>query len=106
MIMQERILAQKADIILTNGKDFTSDTNLLHVQALAIKGNKIIAAGTDEEIKKLAFPNGFAIGTHFFTIFPGFSKNLFVGYSPCYTGYGHCKYKQIKYLQFDKWVHI
>ena len=45
---------QTADIILTNGKVFTSDTNKLYVQALAIRGNKIIAAGTNAAIEKLA----------------------------------------------------
>ncbi len=73
MIMQERILAQKADIILTNGKIFTSDTKLLHVQALAIKGNKIIAAGTDEEIKKLAGNKTQSIDLKGKIVVPGFN---------------------------------
>ena len=52
VVMQEEILAQKADIILTNGKIFTSDTTHLYVQALAIKGNKITAIGADEKTKQ------------------------------------------------------
>ncbi len=37
------VFAQSADVILINGKVFTSDTGQLYVQALAIKGNKILA---------------------------------------------------------------
>lgn len=46
--------AQSADMILTNGKIFTADTSKLFVEALAIKGNKIMATGTTNEILKLA----------------------------------------------------
>jgi len=71
--MQERMLAQKADIILTNGKIFTSDTMHLYVQALAIKGNKIIATGTDEKIKKLADNKTEIIDLEGKTVVPGFN---------------------------------
>ena len=40
--------AQTADIILFNGKIFTSDEKNLYVAALAIKGNSILAIGTNE----------------------------------------------------------
>lgn len=64
---------------------------------------KTIFAG--EEIEKFALPNGFAIVAHFLAILTWFSKNLFVGYCPCYTSYWHCKQKQIKNLQFYCRVH-
>ena len=51
------ISAQTADIVLANGKIFTSDARKLYVQAIAIKGNKIMATGTSEEILKLAETN-------------------------------------------------
>ncbi len=64
---------------------------------------KTVFAG--EEVEKFALPNGFAVGTHFFTILPWFPKHFFMGNRPCYTSYGHGQQKQIKYLQFDCWVH-
>lgn len=63
--------AQTADIIFTNGKIFTSDTNKLYVQALAIKGNKIIATGTNAEILKLSGKNTKKIDVNGKTIVPG-----------------------------------
>ena len=41
MLFQIKGITQSADIILTNGKIFTSDTAKLYVQALAIKDDKI-----------------------------------------------------------------
>jgi predicted amidohydrolase YtcJ len=42
-----------ADAVLFNGKIWTGESDSSTVQAIAIKGNKIMAIGTDEEIKKL-----------------------------------------------------
>jgi predicted amidohydrolase YtcJ len=47
-------IAQKADLVLLNGKIFTSDKTNLYVEALAIKSNKIIAIGKTADIEKLA----------------------------------------------------
>lgn len=49
-----KITAQSADLILINGKIFTSDTSQLFVPAIAIKGNRILATGANETIEKLA----------------------------------------------------
>ena len=46
--------AQTPDLILTNGKIFTSDTAQLYVEALAIKAGRITATGSTKEIEKLA----------------------------------------------------
>src|SRR6266496_2791375 len=73
VVMQEGMLAQKADIILTNGKIFTADMIHLYVQALAIKGNKIIATGADEKIKKLAGDKTQIIDLEGKTVVPGFN---------------------------------
>lgn len=70
LISVQQILAQ-ADIILTNGKIFTSDTNHLYVQALAIKGNRIIAAGTNSAIIKLAGNKTKNINLQGKTVIPG-----------------------------------
>jgi predicted amidohydrolase YtcJ len=42
-----------ADTVFFNGKIWTGESDSTMVQAIAIKGNKIMAIGTDEEIKKL-----------------------------------------------------
>ena len=67
------LLAQSADIVLTNGKIFTSDTNNLYVEALAIKGNKILATGSNEAIKKLASNKTKKIDLKGRTVVPGFN---------------------------------
>ncbi|MEP7232071.1 MAG: amidohydrolase family protein [Ginsengibacter sp.] len=73
IILPSIISAQTADFIFTNGKIFTSDTNKLYVQALAIKGNKIIATGTNEEIIKMADKRTKKIDVNGKTIVPGFN---------------------------------
>ncbi|MDQ8141270.1 amidohydrolase [Chryseobacterium sp. CFS15] len=45
--------AQKADLIVTNGKITTMDDNNPEVQAVAIKDNKIFQTGTNAQILKL-----------------------------------------------------
>jgi len=46
--------AQSPDIILTHGKIFTSDTAHPYAEAVAIKGDKILAIGTTASIEKRA----------------------------------------------------
>ena len=67
------VFTQSADIILTNGKIFTSDTSQLYVQALAIKGNKILAIGNNETITKLSSTNTRKIDLQGKTVVPGFN---------------------------------
>ncbi len=47
------MISQKADMILYNGKIMTMNDNIPYVEALAIRQNKIIAIGSDEEILRL-----------------------------------------------------
>lgn len=49
--------AQKADIIITNGKITTLDSKNPEAQAVAISGNKIIKAGSNSDILKLKSNN-------------------------------------------------
>lgn len=65
--------AQSADIILTNGKIFSADEKQLYVQAVAIKGNKILATGTDAAIEKLASAKTKKIDLKGKTVVPGFN---------------------------------
>jgi predicted amidohydrolase YtcJ len=67
------VSAQSAGIILTNGKIFTSDSTQLYVQALAIKGNKIIAAGSNASIEKIASIKTKRINLEGKTVVPGFN---------------------------------
>ncbi len=47
------MVSQRADLILHNGKIMTMEKNIPYVEAVAIRRNKIIAIGSDEEILKL-----------------------------------------------------
>jgi predicted amidohydrolase YtcJ len=67
------VLAQPADIILTNGKIFTGDSVRLYVQALAIRGNKILETGTNASIQKLSGPRTKKIDLKGKTVVPGFN---------------------------------
>jgi predicted amidohydrolase YtcJ len=69
----QHLFSQTADIILTNGKIFTADDSKFYVQALAIKGNKIIATGTDADIAKLAGSTTKRIDIEGKTVVPGFN---------------------------------
>lgn len=65
--------SQSPDLILTNGKIFTSDTSQLHVQAIAIKGNKILAIGSNGEMEKMASAKTKRIDLKGKTVVPGFN---------------------------------
>ena len=64
---------EKADIILTNGKIFTSDSTQLYVEALAIKGNVILAAGKNETIQTFASSQTKTFDLKGRTVVPGFN---------------------------------
>jgi predicted amidohydrolase YtcJ len=66
-------LAQSAppDLILFNGKVFTSDSQHRYVEALAIRGDRIVAAGTSATVKGLARPQTKQIDLGGRTVIPG-----------------------------------
>ena len=68
---------QKADIILFNGKVFTSDEKDLFVEAVAIKGNRILAAGSNKTIGKLAGKNTQKVNLLGKTVIPGINDAHF-----------------------------
>ncbi len=74
ILINATVSAQTADIILTNGKVFTSDSSQLYVQALAIKNNKILAIGTNHEIEKLASDKTKQIDVKGKTVVDGFRQ--------------------------------
>ena len=47
--------AAPPDLVLLHGKIHTEDANRSVVQALALRGNGIVAVGTDEAVGALAF---------------------------------------------------
>jgi predicted amidohydrolase YtcJ len=59
LISQQILLSQmpKADIIFINGKIWTVDKTKPTAQAVAVLGDKIIAVGTNAEVKKYADKN-------------------------------------------------
>jgi len=64
---------QQADLILFNGKIFTSDTARLYVHALAIKGNTILATGEDRQVMGYAGKTTRLIDLQGRTVVPGFN---------------------------------
>ncbi|MDB5239591.1 MAG: uncharacterized protein JWP57_216 [Spirosoma sp.] len=65
--------AQSAELILTNGKIFTADATTPYVNALAIKGAKILAVGSNQTIQKLAGVKTRRIDLKGKTVVPGFN---------------------------------
>jgi predicted amidohydrolase YtcJ len=73
--------APAPDLILVNGKIFTSNTRQPYVRALAIQGERIAAVGTREEIKRLAATNTKIVDLGGRTVIPGINdahKHLFI----------------------------
>lgn len=62
-----------ADLILLNGKIFTSETSHSSAEALAIEGERISAVGSNADIKKLIGKNTRTIDLKGMTVVPGFN---------------------------------
>ena len=60
-----------ASIILFNGRIHTVDSDDTIVEAIAIKGNKILAVGGNEEIKKYGNRDTMSVDLHGKTVLPG-----------------------------------
>ena len=46
-----------ADLILSNGKIITVDDRFTIAQAVAIRGDRVLSVGTNQDIARLAGPN-------------------------------------------------
>src|SRR5262245_31184395 len=66
-----------ADIVLFNGKVFTADSALPSVEAVAIRGERILAVGSIDEIKKLANAKTRLIDLQGRTVIPGINDAHF-----------------------------
>jgi predicted amidohydrolase YtcJ len=64
-----------ADLVVFNGTVRTMDPKLPEARALAVLGNKIVAVGTDAEIKRLAGPRTRMIDLKGKTVIPGFNDS-------------------------------
>ncbi|UOQ53537.1 amidohydrolase [Hymenobacter cellulosivorans] len=64
---------QPADMVLLNGKLFTADATQPTAQALAIRGERIVAVGTTAEISKLTGPRTRRLDLQGRTVTPGFN---------------------------------
>ena len=64
-----------ADRILINGKVLTVDENFSIAQAIAIRGERIAAVGTNEEIRRLSGPNTKVTDLGGKTVIPGLIDN-------------------------------
>jgi predicted amidohydrolase YtcJ len=65
------VSAPSADLVLLNGKIITVDAKDSVVQAVAIREGKILAAGTNEEMRKLAAQDARVVDLHGLTVTPG-----------------------------------
>ncbi|CUS85335.1 amidohydrolase [Candidatus Kryptobacter tengchongensis] len=74
LLLQQILLAQmpKADLIFINGKIWTVDKTKPVAQAVAVLGDKIIAVGSNSEIKKLAGKNTQIVDLKGKLMLPGF----------------------------------
>jgi len=69
--------AAAPDLILFNGKVFTSDVANLHAEALAIRGERIVEVGTSKSISALAGPKTKRIDLGGRVVVPGFNDAHF-----------------------------
>jgi predicted amidohydrolase YtcJ len=63
--------AQAADVLLVNGKVLTVDAQFSTRNALAIRGGRIVAVGSDADVKKLSGPATRTIDLQGRTVIPG-----------------------------------
>jgi predicted amidohydrolase YtcJ len=64
-----------ADVVFSNGKIITVDERFSIVQAVAIRGDRIVATGTNQEIAQLAGPNTRRIDLRGKAVIPGLIDN-------------------------------
>ncbi|MBX3002244.1 MAG: hypothetical protein KF893_27210, partial [Caldilineaceae bacterium] len=62
----------QADLVLYNGNFHTMDKDRPRVSAVAIRGERFVAVGQDEEMRDLLTPGGRAVDLGGRTVTPGF----------------------------------
>ncbi|MFQ5816395.1 MAG: amidohydrolase [Terriglobia bacterium] len=71
LLLPTQALAQTADIILINGNVITVDERKPRAEAIAIQGERILAAGSNEEIKHLRESRTHVVDLQGKTVIPG-----------------------------------
>jgi hypothetical protein len=66
---------QQADLVLTNGKIITVDERFTIAQAVAIRGDRVMAVGTNDEMNKLAGAGARRIDLRGRSVIPGLIDN-------------------------------
>jgi predicted amidohydrolase YtcJ len=77
---------EKADYLLFNGKIFTASLARPYVQALAIKGERIIALGTADQMTAFVSPDTTRLDLHGHVVIPGFNDAHY-HFNPAPTAY-------------------
>jgi hypothetical protein len=68
-------LSQNADVIFTNAKIWTVDPAMPEAQSVAVKGDKIVAVGTNAEMRPLTGPKTQIVDLGGRLMLPGFIDN-------------------------------
>lgn len=71
VVLPMELAAQPPDLIVHHGKIATVDTRFSIAEAMAIRGERIIAVGTDDDLVKLAGPQTRMIDLQGRTVIPG-----------------------------------
>jgi predicted amidohydrolase YtcJ len=75
LVLGATVVCAQSDLILTNGKIITVDERFSIAQAVAIRGDRVVATGTDQEIARLAGPNTRRIDLKGKAVIPGLIDN-------------------------------
>jgi predicted amidohydrolase YtcJ len=71
LLVSAAAIGGEPDLILHNGKIVTVDKDFSIRQALAVKGERIVAVGSDDEVRKLAGPKTAVVDLHGKMVLPG-----------------------------------
>jgi predicted amidohydrolase YtcJ len=91
---------QPADLVLTNGKVVTVETAQPEAQAIAVRGDRIVAVGTSDEMKQYVGPKTQVIDVQGQLVIPGFIE----GHGH-FTGVGRAEL-QLKLMTTKSWDEI
>lgn len=75
LLLPSMVIAQAPDRVLYNGQILTVDEEFSTAEAIAIRGDRILAVGADDEIRALADPDTEQTDLEGRTVIPGFIDN-------------------------------
>ena len=73
-------MQQKPNLVVLNTEALTMDASQPQAQAVAVAEERILAVGSDEEIKGLAGPDTEVIDGQGLTLLPGFIDSTYICY--------------------------